>query len=116
MVRVYATTFCRAAEDAFHKKVQTDTVCSILGALGRLGAIAHVLVQDTVANLEDGHLKCKITHQLDTDYHQFSKKMNILNEEVKMTTRSEVHLFLLIDLSPIRVRVCPCIFNGKYIF
>jgi hypothetical protein len=62
-----------------------------------------MLVEDTVANLEDGHLKSKIAYQLDTDYHQFSKKMNVLNEEIKLTERTEVHLLLLIDISPTRV-------------
>nr|XP_051207225.1 uncharacterized protein LOC127322856 isoform X3 [Lolium perenne] len=90
MVRSYATTFCKAAEDAYHKRVQIHTICSFFGALGCLGAIAHMLVEDTVANLEDGHLKSKIAYQLDTDYHQFSKKMNVLNEEIKLTERTEI--------------------------
>lgn len=90
LVRSYATTFCKAAEDAYHKRVQLDTICSFLGALGCLGAIAHVLVEDTMANLEDGHLKSKVTHQLDTDYHQFSKKMDVLNVEIKLAERTEI--------------------------
>ena len=113
MVRVYATTFCKAAEDASHKGVQMDTVCSFLGAFRCLGAIAHVLVQDTLASLEDGHLKGKIAHQLDTDYHHFSKKMNFFNEELKMDKRTEVNLLLFIDLSPTGERVYPHIFNGN---
>jgi hypothetical protein len=66
-----------------------------------------------MANLEDGHLKSKVTHQLDTDYHQFSKKMDVLNVEIKLAERTEVHLLLLIDISLIRLRAYPCISNGN---
>ncbi|KAM0922307.1 hypothetical protein ACQ4PT_006247 [Festuca glaucescens] len=97
MVRSYATILCKAAEDAYHKRVQIDTICSFLGALGCLGAIAHMLVEDTVANLEDGHLKSKITYQLDTYYHQFSKNMNVLNEEIKLTERTEIVGIILLE-------------------
>ncbi|CAM0906713.1 unnamed protein product [Alopecurus aequalis] len=79
-----------SARDASHKGVQMDTICSFLGAFRCLGAIAHILVQDTVANLEDTHFKRKVTHQLDTDYHQFTKKMKFLNEELKMDNRTEI--------------------------
>uniref|UniRef100_A0ACD5UKK2 Uncharacterized protein n=1 Tax=Avena sativa TaxID=4498 RepID=A0ACD5UKK2_AVESA len=97
MVRVYAATFCKAAEDASQKRVQMETICSFYGALGCLGAIAHMLVQDTVANLEDGRLKSKITQQLDTDYHQFRKEMNVLSEEFKMDKPTEILDKILLD-------------------
>lgn len=57
MVRTYATIFCDVAEAAYHQKIEMETTLSFLGALRGLGAIGHIVVQDTMAKLRDGHFK-----------------------------------------------------------
>lgn len=98
MVRMYATIFCNAAEEACHEVFQVDTVLSFLGALGSLGAIAHILVQDNMDKPEGGPLKNKINHhQIETDYHKFNNKMGLLKERFMLgapTGAHKVHFFL----------------------
>uniref|UniRef100_A0ACD5WP10 Uncharacterized protein n=1 Tax=Avena sativa TaxID=4498 RepID=A0ACD5WP10_AVESA len=89
MVRLYAATFCNAAEAACLKGVEKDTVLSFLGALGCLGAIAHILVEDIRAKLKDGPWKNKIIFQLDTDYHKFCKKMDVLKMEIDLAEQND---------------------------
>uniref|UniRef100_A0ACD5WUK1 Uncharacterized protein n=1 Tax=Avena sativa TaxID=4498 RepID=A0ACD5WUK1_AVESA len=85
MVRLYAN----AAEAACLKGVEKDTVLSFLGALGCLGAIAHILVEDIRAKLKDGPWKNKIIFQLDTDYHEFCKKMEVLKMEIDLAEQND---------------------------
>ncbi|CAO2178591.1 unnamed protein product [Urochloa humidicola] len=82
MVRTYATILYNVANDAYHKKIGIETTLSFLGGLRGLGAICHILVQDTVDKLKDRHLKNKITDHMDTLSQEFYKKMNNLEDEV----------------------------------
>ncbi|OQU76935.1 hypothetical protein SORBI_3010G239033 [Sorghum bicolor] len=122
MVRTYAAILYNVAGDAYHKKIGTETTTlSFLGALRGLGAICHILVQDTVTKLKDGHLKNKITHAMDTYSRVFYKKMNNLEDEVariteqklqqKVTTmlqygfeRAAVYIFLLIEARKVALK------------
>ncbi|XP_066378636.1 uncharacterized protein [Miscanthus floridulus] len=90
MVRTYATILYNVAGDAYHKKIGTETTLSFLGALRGLGAICHILVQDTVTKLKDGHLKNKITHHMDTYSQEFYKKVNNLEDEVARITEQKL--------------------------
>ncbi|XP_047065947.1 uncharacterized protein LOC124673947 [Lolium rigidum] len=89
MVRLYAATFCDAAEAACLTGVEKDTILSFLGALGCLGAIAHILVEDIRAKLKDGPWKNKIKFHLDIDYHEFCKKMDALKKEIDLAERND---------------------------
>ena len=92
MVRLYATTFCNAAaEAACLKGVEKETVLSFLRSLGCLGAIAHILVEDIRSKLKDGPSKNKIKYQLDTGYHEFTKKMDALKMEIAMAEGNDAH-------------------------
>ncbi|KAJ1297579.1 hypothetical protein BS78_01G387500 [Paspalum vaginatum] len=64
MARTYASIFCNVAEDAVYKNFKTETILSFIGALRGLGAICHILVQDTVAKLKDGCSKNCITDHM----------------------------------------------------
>lgn len=69
-----------------------DTVLSFLGALGSLGAIAHILVQDNMDKPEGGPLKNKINHhQIETDYHKFNNKMGLLKERFMLGAPTGAH-------------------------
>ncbi|KAL6615875.1 hypothetical protein ACP70R_038145 [Stipagrostis hirtigluma subsp. patula] len=83
MVRTYATTFCNVAEDAHQMKLEMEAILSFLGALRGLGATCHILVQDVVAKLKDGHLKNSITHRMDSRTQEFDKKMNDLEDQIE---------------------------------
>jgi hypothetical protein len=91
MVRLYAAIFCDAAEAACLNGVEKDTVLSFLRALGCLGAIAHILVEDIRAKLKDGPCKNKIIFQLDKDYHKFCRKMEALRMEINLAERNDAH-------------------------
>ncbi|KAJ1254361.1 hypothetical protein BS78_K078000 [Paspalum vaginatum] len=101
MVRTYAAILYNVADDAYHKKIGTETTLSFLGGLRGLGAIFHILVQDTVAKLKDGHLKNKITHLMDTHSQEFYKKVNNLEDlvarikEQKLQQKVKVSTMLL---------------------
>ncbi|CAM0906805.1 unnamed protein product [Alopecurus aequalis] len=91
MVRLYAATFCNAAEAACLQGVEKDTVLSFLRGLGCLGAIAHILVEDIRAKLKDGPLKNKIKFRLDAYYHEFSTKMDALKMEIALAEPNDAH-------------------------
>uniref|UniRef100_A0A0A9D583 Uncharacterized protein n=1 Tax=Arundo donax TaxID=35708 RepID=A0A0A9D583_ARUDO len=91
MVRTYAAIFCNVAEDAYHMKIEMETIQTFLGALRGLGAICHILVQDTVTKLKDGPLKNNINRHMDTHSQEFDKKMNTLEDEIaKIKTVTKV--------------------------
>uniref|UniRef100_A0A0E0EE57 Uncharacterized protein n=1 Tax=Oryza meridionalis TaxID=40149 RepID=A0A0E0EE57_9ORYZ len=90
MVRTYTTIFCEAANESYHNRVKMETILSFLDALGGLGAITHILVQDTVDKLHNGHLKKKIAHDVDALSHKFDKEMKNLKDDFKRATRIEV--------------------------
>ncbi|XP_047064920.1 uncharacterized protein LOC124672791 [Lolium rigidum] len=96
MVRLYAATFCDAAEAACLTGVEKDTILSFLGALGCLGAIAHILVEDIRAKLKDGPWKNKIKFHLDIDYHEFCKKMDALKKEIDLAERNDARKVLIV--------------------
>ena len=106
MVRTYVTILYNVAGDAYHKKIGAETTLSFLGALRGLGAICHILVQDTVTKLKDGHLKNKITHRMDTYSQEFYKKVNNLEDEVARITEQKVHLLSIDLLAIIFNRIC----------
>ncbi|WVZ72822.1 hypothetical protein U9M48_021224 [Paspalum notatum var. saurae] len=81
MVRTYAAIFCNVAEDVYYKKFNTETAFSFLGALRGLGAICHILAQDTASNLKDGRFKDSITNRM-CELSQFSDKMMKYSEGV----------------------------------
>ncbi|CAL4954887.1 unnamed protein product [Urochloa decumbens] len=81
MVRTYAPIFVNVAKDAYSKTVEIDTVLSFLDALRGLGAICHILVQDTVAMLKDAPLEKSINSITGTHSFKFEKRLNNLKEE-----------------------------------
>uniref|UniRef100_A0A0E0LN43 Uncharacterized protein n=1 Tax=Oryza punctata TaxID=4537 RepID=A0A0E0LN43_ORYPU len=87
MVRTYTTIFCEAANESYHNRVKMETILSFLDALGGLGAITHILVQDTVDKLHNGLLKKKIGHDLDALSRKFDKEMKNLKDDFKRATR-----------------------------
>lgn len=106
MVRTYATILYNVADDAYHNKIGIETTLSFLGALRGLGAIYHILVQDTMAKLKDGHLKNKITHHMDTLSQEFCMKMNNLEDKVARMKEQKVHLLSIHLLPIIFNRIC----------
>ncbi|RLM74891.1 hypothetical protein C2845_PM15G19910 [Panicum miliaceum] len=82
MVRTYATILYNVADHAYHEKIGIETTLSFLGALRGLGAICHILVQDIVAKLKDGHLKNKFIHHMDTLSQKFYTEVNNLEDKV----------------------------------
>ncbi|VAI89784.1 unnamed protein product [Triticum turgidum subsp. durum] len=81
MVRTYATIFCNVAEAAYHQKIEMETTLSFLGALRGLGAIGHIMVQDTMAKLKDGHFKNTIISYMDKHSEKFVKMMKNSEDE-----------------------------------
>jgi hypothetical protein len=81
MVRTYAPIFLNVAKDAYSKRIEIDTVLSFLDALRGLGAICHILVQDTVAMLKDATLENSINSTTGTLSLKFEKRLNNLKEE-----------------------------------
>lgn len=81
MVRTYATIFCNVAEAAYHQKIEMETTLSFLGALRGLGAIGHIMVQDTMAKLKDGHFKNTIICYMDKHSEKFVKMVKNLEDE-----------------------------------
>ncbi|RLN21816.1 hypothetical protein C2845_PM07G20260 [Panicum miliaceum] len=71
MVRAYTSIFCNIVEDAYHGRVKMETIISFLDALRGLGAVCHILVEGTVAKLEDGLIKNKITYYMDKHSQEF---------------------------------------------
>lgn len=97
MVRTYATIFCNVAEAAYHQKFEMETTLSFLGALRGLGAIGHILVQDTMAKLKDGNFKNNIICYMDKHSEKFVKMMKNLEDETAEKKSQQVQL-LSIDL------------------
>lgn len=81
MVRTYATIFCNVAEAAYHQKIEMETTLSFLGALRGLGAIGHIMVQDTIAKLKDGHFKNTIICYMNKHSEKFVKMVKNLEDE-----------------------------------
>lgn len=98
MVRTYATILYNVAGDAYHKKIGTETTLSFLGALRGLGAICHILAQDTVTKLKYGHLKNKIIHHMDTYSQEFYKNVNNLEDEVARITEQKLQQIVIMML------------------
>jgi hypothetical protein len=73
MVMMYTPIFCNVAENAYRKRIKTDTVVSFLDALIGLCAIFHVVAQDTVAMLVDSPQKNKMTEKMERQSHQYYK-------------------------------------------
>ncbi|XP_015695034.1 uncharacterized protein LOC102702485 isoform X2 [Oryza brachyantha] len=97
MVRTYAAIFCEASKDAYHNRGKKESILTFLDALGCLGSITHILVQDTVDKLPEGTFKDEITRDLHALRHVFNKKMKKLAEDFTEATRidgDEVHIFL----------------------
>lgn len=89
MVRRYAPIFLNVAKDAYNKRIKIDTVLSFLDTLRGLGAICHILVQDTVAMLKDGPLKDSISSNMGTHSFKFNRKLNSLKEEFMASAEAE---------------------------
>ena len=90
MVRTYAAVFCNVAEDAYHKKFEMGSFLSFVAALRCLAAIYHILVQDTVAKLKDGHLKNSITYHMGKESQYFDKSVKYLEDAIVETKPREV--------------------------
>ncbi|TVT98928.1 hypothetical protein EJB05_55741, partial [Eragrostis curvula] len=80
MVRMYTPIFRNVAEDAYRKRIKTDTILSFLDALRGLVTVCHVLVQDTVAMLEDDSSKHRVSKNMLTYSNEYSRKANNLKE------------------------------------
>lgn len=81
MVRTYAPIFLNVSKDAYSKRIEIGTVISFLDALRGLGAICHILVQDTVAMLKDAPLESNINRCMGTHSLKFERRLNNLKEE-----------------------------------
>ncbi|KAL6645088.1 hypothetical protein ACP70R_016696 [Stipagrostis hirtigluma subsp. patula] len=97
MIRTYATIFCNVAEDAYQSRIKMDTVLSFLDALRGLGAICHILVQDTVTKIDDGPFKDNIASHVVTYSHEFDKTMSNLKDEFMMATEMKHTTFINSD-------------------
>ncbi|KAJ1262065.1 hypothetical protein BS78_09G078800 [Paspalum vaginatum] len=82
MVRTYAAIFCNVAKDAYYDKFKMETTLSFLGALRGLGAVYHILAQDTVSKLKDGRLKNSITYDMDKHSQDFNKEVKYLEDVI----------------------------------
>ncbi|KAL6615873.1 hypothetical protein ACP70R_038143 [Stipagrostis hirtigluma subsp. patula] len=91
MVRTYASIFCNVAKDAYHKRVEMESIISFLDALRGLGAICHILVGAMVAKVELGPIKDSITSYMDTQYQEFDKKLINLTDEFTLATKIHAH-------------------------
>ncbi|XP_052163274.1 uncharacterized protein LOC127780407 isoform X1 [Oryza glaberrima] len=111
MVRTYTTIFCEVANELYHNRVTMETILSFLDALGGLGAITHILVQDTVDKLHNGLLKKKITHDLDALSHKFDKEMNILKDNFKRETR--IDGYMVVDYTSVNETVSHGVINTE---
>ncbi|KAL6840518.1 hypothetical protein ACP4OV_030328 [Aristida adscensionis] len=102
MVRMYTPIFCNAAEDAFHKRIKMDTILSFVDALRCLGAIFHIVVQQTVAKLEDDPLRNSIFCRMETHSHEFDKRLNNLKDEFIMASEIKHTIVMAILLDGIK--------------
>lgn len=80
--------FLNVAKDAYNKRIERETVLSFLDALRGLGAICHILVQDTVAMMKDADREDFINNYIATHSLKFEKRMNILKEELLASTEA----------------------------
>ncbi|KAJ1281992.1 hypothetical protein BS78_03G015800 [Paspalum vaginatum] len=78
----YAAIFCNVAEDAYHMKFNMETALSFLAALRGLGAIFHILVQDTVAKLKDGRFKNSIVYHMGKHSQDFDKAVKYWEDAI----------------------------------
>ncbi|XP_048560476.1 uncharacterized protein LOC125541018 [Triticum urartu] len=87
MVRIYASTFMKTAEDVYHGKTNTATLCYYLDALGGLAAISHILFVDTLdavndVLLEDGKPKHSPDVDAEAAYRRFEQKLSLPERKV----------------------------------
>jgi hypothetical protein len=92
---MYAAILCNVAKDTYHKKFEMETYLSFLAALRCLVAICHILVQDTVAKLKDGHLKNSITCHMSKHSQDFDKAVKRREDEIVKIKPREVRLMPL---------------------
>ncbi|KAG2616549.1 hypothetical protein PVAP13_3NG222469 [Panicum virgatum] len=89
MVGMYTPTFCDVAKDAYHHKtIKMYKLLSFLDALRHLGAICHIVVQETVSMLNDGPMEDSINSDMRKHSHEFDKKLNNLRERFMTATES----------------------------
>ena len=89
MVGMYTPTFCDVAKDAYHNKtIKMYKLLSFLDALRHLGAICHIVVQETVSMLNDGPMEDSINSDMRKHSHEFDKKLNNLRERFMTATES----------------------------
>ena len=95
MVRAYTSLFCNIAEDAYHGRVTMEAIISFLDALRGLSAVCHILVEDIVAEVEDGFIKNTITYCMDKHSQEFDNKVNSLKDQFTLATKvpHKVHFF-----------------------
>lgn len=91
----YASIIRDVADDAYQKGIKIDSIPSFIDALRGLGVVCRILVQDTVAMLKDGPLKNSISSAMETQSHEFDKKLDILLEELKVATEKKHTVCLL---------------------
>nr|CAB3474023.1 unnamed protein product [Digitaria exilis] len=89
MIMSYASIIRDVADDAYQKGIKIDSIPSFIDALRGLGVVCRILVQDTVAMLKDGPLKNSISSAMETQSHEFDKKLDILLEELKVATEKK---------------------------
>ncbi|KAF8677985.1 hypothetical protein HU200_046342 [Digitaria exilis] len=95
MIMSYASIIRDVADDAYQKGIKIDSIPSFIDALRGLGVVCRILVQDTVAMLKDGPLKNSISSAMETQSHEFDKKLDILLEELKVATEKKHTVCLL---------------------
>ncbi|RLN25477.1 hypothetical protein C2845_PM07G20310 [Panicum miliaceum] len=88
MVRRYTPIFLNVAKDAYSKRIKIVTVLSFLGALRGLGAVCHILVQDTVGMLIDSPLKNSINSNTVALSNKFDKRLDCLKEELMLSAEA----------------------------
>ncbi|KAG2591092.1 hypothetical protein PVAP13_5NG444800 [Panicum virgatum] len=98
MVRAYTSLFCNIAEDAYHGRVKMEAIISFLDALRGLSAVCHILVEDIVAEVEDGFIKNTITYCMDKHSQEFDNKVNNLKDQFTLATKVHPHKQIVIQI------------------
>jgi hypothetical protein len=86
IIRTYVSTFVKVAEDTYHRKADQDTIILFLRAVGCLGAISHILLEDALfaAHNIEGNSSEYIPYCDAGTYNRiFQRKMADLEDNIK---------------------------------
>ncbi|CAN6269465.1 unnamed protein product [Urochloa humidicola] len=85
---MYVSIFVKLAKDTYDKKFNDESVFSLLGAFRGVAAVGHILLQDSLLNVNYVGYSDTLVLDADDTWREFGQKMDNLEETFRVVSNS----------------------------